>query len=128
MDFEGIIIAESLESPDILQRVEILSTSVEPVTEKHQTSWIGQWTYHTVRITEADALSVAEAISQTLDRLHPTSWYADFKNETTHYVVYLDRIFEIDRRDPAQYLAAQQYGISRGLPEHQADFVALLED
>jgi len=127
MDYEGIVIEESLASLDVLKRMRIISTSTEPVTERHQTPWISHWTYHTVSIREADAPSVAEAISRALDSKHPNSWYADFKNETSHYVIFRDRVFLIDRRNPDQYREAQEYGISRGLPEHQADFVALIE-
>ena len=31
-------------------------------------------------------------------------------------------------RSADEYAEAQQYGISRGLPKHQADFVSLLSD
>jgi hypothetical protein len=128
MDYEGVVIEESLETPSVLESVEILSTSIEPVTERHQTPWLRQWTLHTVRIAEGRAQSVAEAISQSIERQHANSWYADFRNEALHYVVFSDRIFLIDRRIHAQYREAQDYGISRGLPAYQADFVALIDD
>jgi hypothetical protein len=128
VDYEGVVIGESLETPEILDSVEILETSIEPVTAKHQTPWLRQWTLHTVRIPEAHAQSVAEAISNSIEREHANSWYADFRNEALHYVIFSGRIFLIDRRILAQYMEAQEYGISRGLPPHQADFVALLDD
>jgi hypothetical protein len=128
MDYEGVVIEESLETPSVLEGVEILSTSIEPVTERHQTPWLRQWTFHTVRIAEGRAQSVAEAISHSIERLHANSWYADFRNEALHYVVFSDRIFLIDRRIHALYREAQDYGISRGLPAHQAEFVALIDD
>jgi hypothetical protein len=61
-----------------------------------------------VRIPKADAVDVAEAVRAALDAGHPASWYADFKNYTTHYVIFLDRIFVIDRRDAAAYREAHQ--------------------
>jgi hypothetical protein len=128
VDYEGVIIEESLETPEILKSVEILETSVEPVTDKHQTPWLRRWTLHTVRVPEGRVQSVAEAISYSIEREHSSSWYADFRNEALHYVIFSGRIFIIDRRILAQYLEAQEYGISRGLPPHQADFVALLDD
>ena len=127
MDFEGIVIEESLESPSVLKQMQVLSTEVQPAGEWHRTPWLKQWTLHTVRIPEAEAAELAEAIQAALDREHPASWYADFKNDTTHYIVFRDRIFVIGRRDAVAYREAQQYGIGHGLPPHQADFMALLD-
>lgn len=127
MDYEGIIIEESLQDTSVLDAVDILDTRIAPITPEHRTPWLSQWTLHTVRVPEPRAHAVAEALSTALDPAHPGSWYADFKNESHHYVVFKDRVFFIDRRNAGQYAEAQQYGISRGLPEHQADFVALIE-
>jgi hypothetical protein len=128
MDYEGIIIEESLEDGSVLDSVEVLETRVEPVTPEHKTPWLAQWTLHTVRVPEARANDVAQELSKVLDSGHPASWYADFRSATHHFVVYRDRVFVIDRRDAAQYAEAIEYGVSRGLPEHQADFVALIDD
>ena len=51
--FKGVVIKESLERNEILQELKILRTKVEPVTEKHKTPWIKQWTLHAVEIPEA---------------------------------------------------------------------------
>jgi hypothetical protein len=127
VDYEGIVIEESLEDTSALLLVEVIDTRVEPITPEHQTPWISQLTLHTIRISEASARSTAEAISKALDAAHPASWYADFKSDTHHYVIYRNRIFHIDRRSREQYAEAVEYGIANGLPEHQADFVALIE-
>ena len=128
MDYEGIIIEESLEDRSVLDAVDILETRVEPITPEHRTPWLSQWTLHTVRVPEGRAQAVAATLSTTIDATHAASWYADFKNETHHYVTYRDRVFVIDRRSAEQYAEAVEYGIERGLPEHQADFVSLVED
>ena len=127
MDFEGVIIAESLSDAAVLGQVQVLGMQVDPVTPEHRTPWLVQWTLHTVRVSETRAPEVAEALSHAIDAAHATSWYADFKNETHHYVIYYDRVFLIDRRSPEEYAEAVAYGIDRGLPEHQADFVALIQ-
>jgi hypothetical protein len=127
MDFEGIIIEESLADVSVLEQVEVLATRIEPIRPEHHTPWLTQWTLHTVLVPEAQAPAVAEAISQAIDSVHPASWYADFKNESHHYVIFRDCVFHIDRRSAEQYAEAVAYGIERGLPEHQADFVALIE-
>ena len=74
-NFKGVIIEESLENKDVLQKVKIVETKVEEVIEKHKTPWIKQWTLHTVEIFENQADMVAEELSKSLDSEH--SWYAD---------------------------------------------------
>lgn len=121
MNFEGIIIEESLTDTSVLKDVKILSTKVEPVTEKHKTPWVKQWTLHTVEVPANKAAEVAEKISKVLDKEH--DWYADFKTETQHYVIYTGKVFHItDRSDKKQYDEATEYGISIGIPDYQVDF------
>ncbi|OGM89112.1 hypothetical protein A2108_01935 [Candidatus Wolfebacteria bacterium GWA1_42_9] len=120
MNYEGVIIEESLEDKSVLKDVRILSTKVEPVTEKHKTPWLKQWTLHTVLIPEDEAEVIAERISGALDSEHP--WYADFKNDTTHFIIFRGKVFEVDRTKKEEYAAAMEYGISLGIPKYQVDF------
>ena len=120
MNYQGVIIEESLENKDILKNVKISDTKVEEVVEEHKTPWIKQWTLHTVEIPENQAKSVAEKISKALDSKH--NWYADFKNDTHHYIIFRDKVFYIDRKSKEQYDEAKRYGISLGIPEYQVDF------
>ena len=118
--FTGVIIEESLESTNVLKQVKIIKTDVEKVTDEHKTPWISQWTLHTVEIPKGKIKAIANIISKSLDRKH--SWYADFKNDTHHYIVFRDRVFFIDRTSKEQYDEAKKYGISLGIPEYQVDF------
>ena len=120
MNYKGIIIEESLENKDILKNINILSTEVEPVIEQHKTSYLKQWTLHTVEILENQADDVAEEISKALESEH--SWYADFKNEIIHYIIFRNKIFKIDGISKEQYDKAKEYGISLGIPPYQVDF------
>ena len=120
MNYKGVIIEESLENKKILGKIRVLDTKIEQVTVNHQTPWIKQWTLHTVEITENEADNVAEEISKSLDSKH--NWYADFKNETTHYIIFRNRFFKIDRTKKEQYDEATKYGISLGIPDYQVDF------
>lgn len=121
MAFNGVIIEESLTDKSVLNDVTIISTKVEPVTEKHKTPWVKQWTLHTVEISDDKAMEVADKISKALDKDH--DWYADFKTETEHYVIYTGKVFHItDRSDKKQYDEATEYGISIGIPDYQVDF------
>ncbi len=117
--YKGTIIEESLETKDVLKKMKNVSTKVEPITDKHQTPWLKQWTLHAVEIPESEARTIAEAIAQSLDREHGASWYADFKSDTHHYIIFRDKVFFIDRKSKEQYNEAKRYGLSLGVPEYQ---------
>ncbi|MDP3792822.1 MAG: hypothetical protein Q8Q89_03795 [bacterium] len=121
-NYQGVIIEESLENKEVLKKTKIISTKVEPITDEHKTPWLSQWTLHTVEIPDNEAKEIAEGISKSLDRNHGGSWYADFKNDTHHYIIFRDKIFYIDRKSKEQYDEAKSYGISLGIPEYQVDF------
>ena len=120
MNYQGVIIEESLENKDVLGRIKIISTKIEPVVAKHKTPWLKQWTLHTIEVLENEAESVAEEISHSLELEHP--WYADFKNKTAHFIIFRSKIFKIDRTNKKQYDEAKEYGISLGIPPYQVDF------
>ncbi|OGV91672.1 hypothetical protein A3A66_02030 [Microgenomates group bacterium RIFCSPLOWO2_01_FULL_46_13] len=122
MNYKGIIIAESLEDSSLLKEVRILDTKVEPITPEHKTPWLKQWTLNTVEIPEDIAQIIAEKISQSFDRKHP-DWYADYKNDKYHFIIFSGKIFKVDLANPVLYKDAKAYGISIGIPEYQVDFV-----
>lgn len=124
--FIGVIIEESLENKDILQKVKIIETKIEEVTEEHKTPWIKQWTLHTIEIPENKADTIAKELSKSLDSQH--NWYADFKDETHHYIIFRDKVFYIDKKSKEQYDEAKNYGISLGIPEYQVDFHPEIEE
>jgi hypothetical protein len=74
-----------------------------------------------VKIPEKEAETIAEKLSQSLDRNH--NWYADFKTSRDHYIIFRDKVFHvIDRLNKTQYEEATKYGISLGIPAYQVDF------
>jgi len=115
----GTIIAESLADPSVLAELSVLSTKTEAVTPRHRTPWLRHWTLHQVAIAADRADAVAARLSAALN---PGYWYADYKNEQYHYIVYSGRIFRVDRAHPALYAAARAYGIALGIPEYQVEF------
>jgi hypothetical protein len=116
-NYKGVIIEESFAN-----KVKILSTKIEKLTDEHKTPWLSQWTLHTVEVTKNRAQAIAEEISRSLDYSHDSSWYADYKNNTHHYIIFQDKIFYIDRKSKEQYDEAKCYGIPLGIPEYQVDF------
>lgn len=119
-NFVGIIIEESLENKSILKKIKIIKTEIEKVTEEHKTPWINQWTMHTVEIPENQADAVAKELSKSLDSKH--DWYADFKNDTAHYIIFRNKVFKINRSKKKEYDAVVKYGVSLGIPDYQLDF------
>jgi hypothetical protein len=120
MNYKGVIIEESLDNKDVIKQIKIISTKVEQVIEKHKTPWLKQWTLHTVEIPENEAENISLEISKSLESEHP--WYADFKNENIHFIIFRNKVFKIDRTNKEQYDEAKEYGISLGIPSYQVDF------
>lgn len=120
--FKGTIIEESLENKSVLNKVKILSTKVENVMERHKTPWIKQWTLHKVEIDPNQASDIAEMISKSLDKDHTHSWYADFKNDNIHYIIYRDKVFRVNRSKQKEYAEPTKYGLALGIPDYQIDF------
>lgn len=121
MNYKGVIIQESLQDTSLLQDVNIIKTKVEPVTKDHQTPWLKQWTLHTIEIPEEKADEIADKLSHSFDKKHP-DWYADYKNEKFHYIIYQNKVFRVDIANPVSYKEAKKYGISLGIPAYQVDF------
>lgn len=121
MKYAGVIIEESLRNLDVLRMVKILDQKVERVTEHHKTPWIKQWTLDTVEINENQADEVAEAISEAIDTSH-NAWYADYKNQDYHYIIYPGKVFKVNLHNPVMYAQAKAWGITLGIPEYQVDF------
>lgn len=121
--YKGTIIEESLRDKTILQRVTVIGTEIEQVTENFQTPWLSQWTLRTVEIENDYAEAFAQALSQAIETEHP-NWFADFNDETTHYIVFPGKVFIVDRAKPDGYAAPRAYGLTRGIPGHQLDFPA----
>ena len=120
MNYEGVIIEESLEDKSVLSEVKIVKTKTEVVSEKHKTPWVNQWTKHTVRISGEKAKIIAEKISKSLDSKH--HWYADYKNDKFHYIIFRNKIFFVHRNNKKEYEEATRYGIFLGIPYYQVDF------
>ena len=125
MTYRGIIIEESLTDKAVIASMTIVATKVEAVTPQHKTSWVQNWTLHTVEIDDACAEETAARLSQSLDKDH--AWYADFKNERTHFVIFNDQFFKIDRSRLSHYDEAIRHGLSLGIPAYQLDFSAAVE-
>lgn len=123
MSYRGTIIEESLSDTSVLDGLMVISTEVEEVTEGFKTPWLTQWTLRTVEIPDELAEVVASNIAGAVDPAHTSSWFADFQNETMHFVIFSGRVFKIDKTQSEEYVAVKQYARSVGIPEHQLGFM-----
>ena len=119
MPYRGDIIEESLSDKSVLKELRIVATRIELITPDHKTPWLKQWTLHTVNVPDEEAEIVADKISHSLDRNY---WYADFKNETTHWIIFPNRVFKVDRAKPQQYKPVVTHGLELNIPRYQLDF------
>lgn len=122
-NFSGVIIEESLTDKEVLSKVKITGTKVEPVTESHQTPHLKQWTLRTVEISADQADGIAEELSEVLEGNEKTGyWYADYKNDELVYIIFPNKIFKVYRDNPKGFQEAREYGMALGIPEYQVDF------
>ena len=121
MIYTGVIIEESLGDKTVLSEVVVVKTKISPVTHEDKTPWLKQWTLHTVEIAPNKADAVAQKISKSFDPVHP-DWYADYRNNLFHYIIFPNKIFRVDLQNPVFYKEARSHGISIGIPEYQVNF------
>lgn len=122
MGYKGTIIEESLEDTGVLGEIKIISTKVELIEEENKTPWLKQWTLHKVEIPKDKVGAIAKKICHALDYSHGSAWYADFKNNKNHYIIFRDKVFLVDRTSKAEYETVTKYGIALGIPDYQLDF------
>src|SRR3989344_1504088 len=127
MGYKGVIIEESLGEISILEEIKILDTKVEQVTSNHKTPWLKQWTLHTVEVPEDKADELAEKISRSFDNAYP-DWYADYKNDKYHFIIFKNKVFTIHRSNPEEYKAVVEHGLSLGIPDYQLDFSPYIKE
>jgi hypothetical protein len=120
MNYVGTIIEESLEKKDILKDIKILSTKIEKVTKKHKTPWLKKWTLHRVEVSADKVAKISDELSRCMESAH--NWYADYKNNRLHFIVFRNKVFRIDVNSKEQYEQVKKYGLSLGIPKHQIDF------
>lgn len=101
MNYKGVIIEESLKERGVLKGLNIISRSVEKVTDKYQTPWLSQWTLDTIETAENEADGLAKKLSKALDPKH--GWYVDYRNDKYHYVIFKDKVFKLNRNKKFDY-------------------------
>lgn len=118
--YTGTIIEESSKDRAVLDELTIVSTKVLKVTERFQTPWLSQWTFHSVEIDPEKADETAELLSKSLEGEH--DWYTDFNNGEIFYVVFRNKVFKCTQDNTEARQKAVAHGLSLGIPDYQLDF------
>ena len=121
--YHGVIIEESLSDRSILDDVVIVSTEIEEVTEGFGTPWVKKWTLRNVEIEDGKMDEIAKRISESIDKEHAGSWFADFENGERRVIVFSGKVFVVDRSKGEEYEEVKEYALSIGIPEHQLGFL-----
>jgi hypothetical protein len=121
MSIVGGLIAESLRVGGVLDGVKLTVTRVSRADSGDVGA--GQpatWTFIDFEAADADAVRLASALEDVLERRG--GWYCDFHSPTETFVVFAGRTFRYPRRDEAGRAAAAAYARSVGVPEAQLDW------
>ena len=117
LEYEGLIVRESLKDAGVLDKLQITRTEVWDVqggAAFQPSTWTAMW----VHGDERRAGAVAEMLSQSLH----AEWYCNIATERHSFVVFGGRVFKYPRGDERGRAEAQAYGRSLGLPEKQLEW------
>jgi hypothetical protein len=101
----GTIVLESLDSPEAVEGLEILSKRFSEELD---------WHIYIVEATEEQISTIANVIKK--------GWYAHFWKGNQVIAVFRNRMFLFNHSDKRSWHDAVAYGRSVGIPEEQLDF------
>jgi hypothetical protein len=117
----GNLIAESIRMGASVDGVSIKVDRVYRVEGGDES--VGQpraWTFIAFEVPDAEAPSLADVLSNTLDPVG--GWYCDFRTATETFVVFAGRIFRYRRGDRKGRAEAEEHARSVGVPDPQIDW------
>ena len=118
---EGILLGESLRVGAKLDAVPFTVRSVSRAEAGDESA--GQprtWTYIHFEVPDADAESLADALSEALER--EGGWYCDYRTAEETFVVFAGRICRYPRGEESGRREAAAYALSVGVPQSQLDW------
>jgi hypothetical protein len=120
----GTLLAESLRVGATIEvpGLRIRSLRREDVSASTTGTQPNVWTLIEFEAPPEAADALTETFKETL--LAEGGWYADFRAGDEHVVVFAGKAFRYPVGDEAGRAAAQEYGRSVGVPEHQLDWGA----
>ncbi len=115
MDWRGVIIAEGLSDPAIINRYSVYRAVItEDGMLIDYEGNTGRWHIYYVECEREEIDKIEAYIVR--------GWYAHFWDREKIIVVYNDEQFELDRNDKDTWKKAIAHGKAQGIPENQLDF------
>ena len=115
-DFKGIIIAESLIDPTVINSFTVFGAEITRADKAIDYEGnIGRWHLYSVMCSREEINELQPHI------LH--GWYAHFWKGDKIIVVYNDMQFEVDKNDKKTWKEAIEHGRNQGIPANELDFV-----
>lgn len=116
MRWHGIVIAESLEDPALINDLTIYGAHIgDEGLPIDYDGGLGRWHTYWVEVSDSDIDLVQR------DLLH--GWYAHFWRGDDLLVVYDDERFRLSRAAPATWDTARAHGRAQGIPDAELDFL-----
>jgi len=106
MTYRGVIILESLQNPDAISDLPVLSREHDEPSD---------WHLVTVEVTAEQAEALAS-------QLQPGPWYIHFRHDQEVIVVFKDAIYPLRHDDCSTWQPALEHGRSLGIQAEQLDF------
>jgi hypothetical protein len=115
--WRGVVIAESLADPTLLNRLRVYRAWVtDDGLRVDATGRIGRWHLYWVVVSDADIGAIGAGLVRDM------TWYAHFWRDDRLVVVYPDARFDLHRTDRTTWGPAIAHGLARGVPLEQLDF------
>lgn len=116
MRWKGVVIAESLRDPTILNQLSVYRASISNNgLQIDDQGTRGRWHLYWVAVS-GDQID-------TVQRQLLTGWYAHFWEADQLLAVFPDARFEMSRTDQATWQAAIAHGLAHGIPADELDFL-----
>lgn len=117
MGFKGVIIAEGLEEPRLINSLRVYRAEIsDEGVPIDYAGTLGRWHLYWVEVDD-DTIS-------NIQRQTKRGWYSHFWQGDRLRVVYKDATFDIARRDPSTWSAAIEHGEQQGIPREELNFIS----
>jgi hypothetical protein len=117
MTFRGIVIAEGLEDPTLVNALRVLRAEI--TEDDHPVDYQGTLG----RRACTGSTSTTMRLRGSSEARSP-AWYSHFWDGDRLLVVYNDAQFEVSRRDRSSWARAIEHGQRQGIPIDELDFVS----
>lgn len=118
--FKGTIIKESLSKEMLWDSLPLSDFETEALRE-HAPDQPSVWHLAQLNIEDGDVEKTSQELSESLKQ---GTWYVDFSDGATVYIVFLGKVFKYPKGNLEKKKEAQAYGRAIGIPERQLNWKA----